>query len=134
MKYRPLALAAVAAIITVGVVQTALARYLIKHYHDPSSPMTGHWEYMWRDEWGGNNYQCRPGGGACNLWDWAAVYKLAMVGGSDPCPTCNTIEYWYDITRNAAAQAGVQLPPTPPPTAQLLVNEYDQLPTNYPQP
>ncbi len=119
---------------TLIVATTVEARYLIKHYHNPGSPKAGHWEFMWVDHWGGDNYQCRPPGSSCHLWDWVAVYRIEMVGGTDPCPSCNTVDYWYNLTRDAAAAVGTQLPPDPPPSAQLLVNEYDQIPPEYPRP
>lgn len=113
--------------------QETEARYLIKWYHDPTSPRTGRWVFMWYDKWGGENYQCQPGGSVCHLWDWVAVYPL-NISEQDPNPEANTTDFWYGLTRSEAQKLGVELPQSPPASAVLSIEEHTAYPPELPRP
>ena len=85
-------------------------RTLIKYWITDESAM-GCWTFTFIDQWGGENYQCKPciiqG---CTLWSWSARYELDGIHQSDPCPQNNTVEYGETLSRNQAAQDGENVP------------------------
>src|SRR3989339_585820 len=73
--------------------------------HGPGVKM-GCWEFMWEDEWGGSNYQCKPCGFVgCSPWSWRAVYE----GMIDPCAECNTEQYGRNLIDENTPEG--ELPP-----------------------
>ena len=61
------------------------------------------------------------------------MYDIELHQGQDPNSEHNTPEYWYGLTREAARELGEELPPSPPPSGRLIIEEREEYPPDLPQ-
>ncbi len=72
---------------------------------------SGTWQFKWKDQWGGLNYQCDPDiYSHCNIWSWRADYCLEGISTPDSCPQNNTIGYGENLSRTEAIKNGKTVP------------------------
>jgi hypothetical protein len=103
-----------------GVISVSSKQLVILwEYHNPG---VSSWVPVGMNQWGGYDYSCTgiiPG--ACNTYDWKAIYYYNVQPPSLPPSASATI--YPDAPRQAFMQAQGEIPPSSLPTPTVTLTE-----------